>query len=174
MAALRLGDRAGVNRLRWRRLEGRTPAWLAAALFLAVTQALPARASEPIVVFLDQARIMQLPPRAATVVVGNPLIADLTVGPNGVAVVTGKGYGETNFVVLDRSGAVLMEKPVEVKWPNENLVVVYRGIDRETYSCTPDCSRRIMLGDVPGYFDKTLGQTVDRDARISAVARSGR
>ena len=90
---------------------------------------------------------MQLPDRAATVVVGNPLIADLSIQPGGLAVITGKGYGATNFIVLDRHGAVLTEKTIEVTGPSDKTVVVYRGTDRETYSCTPDCSRRITLGD---------------------------
>ncbi len=150
--------------------------WLSAALFLiaiALPAAAAAAAAKPIVVFLDQARIMKLPERAATVVVGNPLIADLSVQPGGLAVVTGKGYGATNFIVMDRSGAVLMEKTVEVKGPNDNIVVVFRGVDRETYSCTPLCSRRITLGDVPDYFDKTLTQTTTRDAQATAAAARG-
>jgi hypothetical protein len=42
--------------------------------------------------------------------------------------------------------------------PNENVIVVYRGIDRETYSCMPDCARRITIGDAPTYFAATLTQ----------------
>ena len=129
------------------------------AIILLITLVAPATAAEPIVVFLDQARIMQLPERASTVVIGNPLIADLTIQPGGLGIITGKGYGATNFVVLDRHGAVLAEHAVEVTGPNDKTVVVYRGIDRETYSCTPDCSRRITLGDSPEYFDKTLSES---------------
>jgi Flp pilus assembly secretin CpaC len=146
--------------------------WLSAALFL-VAIALPASAAQPISVFLDQARILKLPDRASTIVVGNPLIADLSIQPGGIAVVTGKGYGATNFVVLDRNGAVLMEKNVEVKGPSDKIVVVYRGINRETYSCTPDCSRRITLGDVPEFFDKTLAETTTRDSQAAAAAATG-
>ncbi len=47
--------------------------------------------------------------------------------------------------------------------------MVYRGADRETYSCTPDCSRRITLGDGNEYFDKTLAQTVTRDTQATAA-----
>ena len=83
--------------------------------------------------------------------------------------VTGKGYGATNVIVLDRNGAVLMEKSVEVKEPNDKIVVVYRGIDRETYSCTPSCSRRITLGDVPEFFDKTLAETTTRNSQAMAA-----
>ncbi len=53
---------------------------------------------------------MKLPDRAATVVIGNPLIADLAIQPGGIAVVTGKGYGGTNVIVMDRAGVVLTEK----------------------------------------------------------------
>jgi hypothetical protein len=139
--------------------------WLSAALVL-IAIAAPAAAqpmplpSETIVVFLDQARLLQLPDRAANVVVGNPLIADLSIQPGGLTVITGKSYGITNVIVTDRSGVVLMEKSVEVSGSRDKTVVVYRGSDRETYSCTPMCSRRLTLGDMPEYFEKTLGEIV--------------
>jgi hypothetical protein len=145
------------------------PLYRPSAILLLVALVGPAIAADPIVVFIDQARIMQLPERAATIVVGNPLIADLTIQPGGLAIITGKGYGATNFVVLDRHGAVLTEHAVEVTGPNDKTVVVYRGIDRETYSCTPDCSRRITLGDFPDYFDKTLAETTNRNAQAAAA-----
>jgi hypothetical protein len=148
---------------------GLRPLYRLSAILLLITLVTPATAAEPIIVFLDQARIMQLPERASTVVVGNPLIADLTIQPGGLAVITGKGYGATNFVVLDRHGAVLTEHTIEVTGPNDKTVVVYRGIDRETYSCTPDCSRRITLGDFPDYFDKTLAETTNRNAQAAAA-----
>jgi hypothetical protein len=142
--------------------------WLSAALFL-IAIVWPAVAAEPIVVLLDQARILQLPDRAATVVVGNPLIADLSIQPGGLAVITGKGYGATNFIVMDRSGAVLLEKTVEVQGPNDKIVVVYRGVDRETYSCTPICSPRITLGDDSDYFTKVLTEASTRNAQASGA-----
>jgi Flp pilus assembly secretin CpaC len=144
---------------------------LAAALLL-ITIFLPtafAAAAEPITVLLDQARILQLPERAATVVVGNPLIADLSIQPGGLAIITGKGYGATNFVVLDRHGVVLTEQTVQVTGATDRTVIVYRGIDRETYSCAPDCSRRITLGDAPDFFDKTLSETTTRNAQAAGV-----
>lgn len=143
--------------------------WLLGTIVL-LAIASPAPAAEPIVVELDQARIMKLPDRAATVVIGNPLIADISLQHNGIAVITGKGYGATNIIAVDRAGTVLMEKTIEVTGPSDSIVVVYRGVSRETYSCTPECSRRITLGDFPDYFDKTLGQTVTRDAQAAAAA----
>ncbi|MGA3307846.1 MAG: pilus assembly protein N-terminal domain-containing protein [Xanthobacteraceae bacterium] len=142
--------------------------WLSAALFL-IAIVWPAAAAGPIVVLLDQARILQLPDRAATVVIGNPLIADLSIQPGGLAVITGKGYGATNFIVMDRGGAVLLEKTVEVQGPNDKIVVVYRGVDRETYSCTPICSPRITLGDDSDYFTKVLTEASTRNAQASGA-----
>lgn len=114
---------------------------------------------EPVVVHLDQARILKLPERTATLVVGNPLIADAVVQPGGIVVVTAKSYGATNLIALDRTGATLMENPVQVVGPNDHVVVVvYRGIERETYSCAPDCGRRITIGDSPAYFTANLTQ----------------
>ena len=139
------------------------------AILMLLALGAPAIAADPIVVFIDQARIMQLPERASTIVVGNPLIADLTIQPGGLAVITGKGYGATNFVVLDRHGAVLTEHAVEVTGPSDKTVVVYRGSERETYSCTPECSRRITLGDYPEYFDKTLSETTNRNSQAAAA-----
>jgi hypothetical protein len=147
--------------------------WLRAGLTLMALVAPAAAGPGPddtIVVFLDQARLLQLPDRAAEVVIGNPLVADLTIQPHGLAVVTGKGYGATNFIVTDKKGAVLMEKLVEVTTPNERTVVVYRGVERETYSCTPDCSRRLTLGDSGEYFDKSLGQITNRNSQAAGAA----
>ena len=153
--------------------------WLSAALLSMTIAAQAAQpmplAAETIVVFLDQSRLMQLPDRAANVIVGNPLIADLSVQPGGLTVITGKSYGITNFIVTDRKGVVLMEKTVEVSGLGDRTVVVYRGADRETYSCTPMCSRRLTLGDAPEYFEKTLGEivTLNNQATGAGATQSG-
>jgi len=116
-------------------------------------------------VTLDQAKLLKLPEKVSTIVIGNPLIADASLQPGGLMVITGKGYGMTNLMALDRGGNVLMEKSIEVKGPGGDLVVVYRGVERETYSCTPICERRITLGDANTYFDAVIGQTGSRNGQ---------
>lgn len=128
------------------------------------------RAAEMIAVALDQAQIVRLPDHLATLVVGNPLIADVTVQPGGILVVTGKGYGVTNLIALDRHGKILMDKLIEVQGAPDS-VVVYRGVNRESYSCTPFCERRITLGDTPEFFDLTLSQAGNRNKSASGGAR---
>ena len=83
--------------------------------------------------------------------------------------ITGKSYGATNVIVLDKQGAVLNEQTVEVKEPIDPTVVVYRGVARETYSCTPECSRRITLGDDADYFKDTLEQSTTRNTQAMAA-----
>jgi Flp pilus assembly secretin CpaC len=147
---------------------------LAMTLILAAITATAAfaHATEAIVVRLDEARVLKLPDRATTVVVGNPLIADLSVQPGGLAVVTGKSYGATNVIVMDKSGAVLTEHTVEVQGP-DNVVLVYRGISRETYSCTPDCSARINVGDDLPYFTAVMGEITTRNSQSMAAGSAG-
>jgi len=144
---------------------------LALCLF-GLASALPnqASAAEPLAVTVDQATVMKLPEKVATIVVGNPLIADVAVQSGGLVVVTGKGYGSTNLIVLDRGGAVLMERSVVVRGVTDRSVQVYRGVERETYSCTPDCERRITLGDSANYFQATIDQAENRSGRAGSKA----
>ena len=111
-----------------------------------------------VIVPLDQATLLRLPDKTSTIIVGNPLIADASPQAGGQVVITGKGYGMTNIIALDRAGKVLMQKNVVVEGPAGDIVVVYKGVERETYSCTPSCERRITLGDGKTYFDTIITQ----------------
>jgi hypothetical protein len=46
---------------------------------------------------------------------------------------------------------------------------MYRGVERETYSCTPDCERRIMVGDSGVYFDTVVAQAGSRNGLASGA-----
>jgi hypothetical protein len=148
-------------------MNGRSRQALVAVLITAhgVLPTGSAAAAQTLSITLDQARIIKSPNRVGgTIVVGNPLIADVSVQPDGLLVITGKGYGRTNIIVLDSGGAVLMETLVEVRGPRDTLVL-YRGPDRESYSCAPKCERRITLGDANAYFDAILAETTSRNAQ---------
>jgi Flp pilus assembly secretin CpaC len=136
------------------------------------TAALAAATDTTIAVNVDQAKLVRLPERVATIVVGNPLIADVALQPGGVIVVTGKGYGATNFIAMDRTGAVLVDRIIQVGGPTDQVVTIYRGLDRESYSCMPICQRRVTLGDGEGYFKSTMDQagTLSTQAAGSGAA----
>jgi hypothetical protein len=120
--------------------------------------AAPVPSGGPIPVHLDQAKLIRLPERAATIVVGNPLVADITLQPGGIIIVTGKSYGATNFVAMDRNGEVLVERIILVESAADPIVTVHRGIERESYSCMPICQPRITLGDSERFFKAALDQ----------------
>jgi len=127
--------------------------------------------AEPtIAVNVDQAKLVKLPTRVTTIVVGNPLIADVTLQNGGIIVVTGKGYGATNFIAMDRSGEVLVDRVIQVEGPTDQLVTVYRGVDRETYSCMPVCQRRMTLGDGDTYFKSVSDQANQLAGQASGTA----
>jgi hypothetical protein len=151
-----------------RSLAGLRPLyWLAIALSL--TLGSRAMADETIVVHLDEARIIKLPDRTTTVVIGNPLIADISVQPGSLAVITGKSYGATNILIMDKTGAVLTEHTVEVQDSGDKTVIVYRGGARETYSCTPECAARVALGDDTKFFTDTLSRMSARNGQSLAA-----
>ena len=104
---------------------------------------------------LDQAKWCSCPNRIATLVIGNPLIADATVQRGGVVVLTGKGYGTTNLVALDRAARIVEQDPSRWSARADAMVVVFAVWSAETYSRAPDCERRIALGDLSAFSDAT-------------------
>src|SRR5690349_22778437 len=146
---------------------------LGASLWPAVAWTAPIPPPETVAVAVDQAKLVKLPGKVATIVVGNPLIADVTLQPGGLIVVTGKGYGATNFIALDRAGEVLVDRTIQVEGPSDQLVTVYRGVERESYSCMPICQRRITLGDGGEYFKATMDQAGSLSSTATGQAASG-
>jgi hypothetical protein len=144
------------------------PSLIAAGL-VAVLLAAPARAAdETITIPVDTATLIKTPERLSTLVIGNPLVADVSVQAGGILIVTGNGYGATNLVALDKNGAVLLEKTVHVVAARENVVSVYTGISRETYSCGPTCQARITLGDDKDFFNNSIAQAGVRTSQAQA------
>jgi Flp pilus assembly secretin CpaC len=133
----------------------RLPAALALVLVLATPAAgmEPSRFSEPVSVMIDHAKVLRLPERTQTVIVGNPIIADVSVQKNGVLVLTGKSYGRTNLIALDNGGTLIAESMISVQAPS-----------RESYSCTPSCQPSLLLGDAQKYFSEVGGQAGQRNS----------
>ena len=129
---------------------------------------------DTIAVNVDQAKLVRLTGKVATIVVGNPMIADVTLQPGGIIVVTGKGYGATNFIAMDRAGEVLVDRQIQVEGPTEELVTVYRGVERESWSCTPVCQRRVTLGDGDNFFKSASTQASTLNSAASSAANSSK
>src|SRR6201992_2369456 len=143
---------------------------LAIAVVLLPAAALAESSPDAVAVNVDQAKLVKLPANVSTIVVGNPLIADVSLQAGGIVVVTGKGYGATNFIAMDSSGEVLVDRVIEVAGPTDQLVTIYRGVERESYSCMPMCQRRVTLGDGENYFKSTMDQAGSLSSQASGSA----
>jgi len=110
---------------------------VAALLFTAF--AVPAKAGAGIEVTMNQAKIVKLSRAADTIVVGNPAIADASVQDASTIVLTGKGFGVTNLVVLDQEGSPIVDEQVTVVRQAASSVRIYRRAEIQTLSCTPYC-----------------------------------
>ena len=129
------------------------------SLFAVITcGAIAARADEAVNVALNQARILRMPEKTKTIVIGNPMIADVTMQRNNNLVLTGKTYGSTNLIALDEKGNIVAESRIRVEGQQTDILHVQRGMDRETYSCTPICQPTLSLGDGVTHFGDLAGQ----------------
>ncbi len=63
---------------------------------------------------MNQAKILKLSRAADTIIIGNPEIADASVQDASTVVLTGRGFGVTNLVILDEAGAPIIDEQVIV------------------------------------------------------------
>ncbi len=110
-----------------------------AALLAAMALVVPAKAGAGIEVTMNQAKIVKLSRAADTIVVGNPAIADASVQDASTIVLTGKGFGVTNLVVLDQEGRPIVDEQITVVRQDASSVRIYRRAEIQTMSCTPYC-----------------------------------
>jgi hypothetical protein len=108
---------------------------------------------------LDQAKIARLPAGATTLIIGNPMIADVTMLKNNKSmVITGKGFGQTNLIAVDAEGSVIVEEQVRVL-PAKTVLVLQNGNSRISYACNPQCMPTVQLGDDDKSF-KDAGEQI--------------
>lgn len=105
----------------------------------------------PITVKANMARILRISAPAATVIIGNPGVADVTIQDPQTLVLTGKSYGQTNLIVLDAQGNPIADTLIEVIQAQGDTMTVYLGAQRTTLACSPQCQPTIMLGDDPSF-----------------------
>jgi hypothetical protein len=145
---------------------------ITAALLSAVVTAAPAVAAEldTLVISQDQAKILRIAAPAATIIIGNPSIADATMQDSQTLVITGRSSGTTNFIVLDSGGEPIAEQLISVEGPSDNNISVYRGPQRFSYNCAPNCQPNVVPGDNPDYFATVTGQNASRTSTAAGNA----
>ncbi len=108
----------------------------AAVLATAICSAASATGIE---VIMNQAKIVKLSRPADTIVIGNPAIADASVQDASTVVLTGKGFGVTNIVILDLEGNPIVDEQIVVSRQSAESIRIYRRSEVQTLSCTPYC-----------------------------------
>lgn len=141
--------------------SSRSFVFLALLLAAGIVAATPNIAAEgaPISVKVNMARILRISAPAATVIIGNPGVADVTIQDPQTLVLTGKSYGQTNMIVLDDMGNPIADTLIEVVQAQADLVTVYLGAARTTFACSPVCQPTIMLGDDPTFSSEAMSSS---------------
>jgi Flp pilus assembly secretin CpaC len=129
------------------------------ALTFGVSPMSPVLAGDAISVKANMARILRIESPAATVIIGNPGVADVTIQDPQTLVLTGKSYGRTNLIVLDDIGNPIADTMIEVVQAQADIVTVYMGDARTTLSCSPVCQPTIMLGDDTGFTSAAVASS---------------
>lgn len=141
----------------------------AAALLASV----PAYAND-VSLSLDQVHTLTFKRPVATVYVGNPAIADITMIDARHAFVQGKGYGRTNLVALNQDGAQIFNTNITVTGASSgSTVVLNRGSQRITLNCAGQrCEPTPMPGDGKDAYDPANGVATahQNNARTAAAA----
>lgn len=100
-----------------------------------------------LVILSDHMRRVRLERPAGTILVGNPLIADVTVLGSDTMFVSARTIGSTNIIVLDKQGNELVTYEVFVREPRTKRVVLNNGGSTENYQCAPNCERALTQSD---------------------------
>lgn len=108
-------------------------------------------------VTLNQITMVKLEDKISDALVGNPAIADITIQNESSFIVTGKSYGRTNIILLNKDGDTIFNKWVHVDDDTRNVVRIQRGNARLSYTCTPNCQPTPTIGDDPNYLRSLTG-----------------
>jgi len=100
-----------------------------------------------LVILSDHMRRVRLDRPAGTILVGNPLIADVTVLGNDTIFVSARSIGSTNIIVLDKSGNEMVTYEVFVREPRIKRVVLNNAGITQNYQCAPNCERALTQSD---------------------------
>ncbi len=130
-----------------------------------------AKAADLVVVY-DQSQLLRLPRPVSSIIIGNPSIADVEIQGGDLLVVTGKTFGVTNIIALDAERNIIQDQRVVVTRDDVRTVNLSKGAERESYSCTPNCSPTLTIGDDKDYFSR-ISQHAATKTRFSSGAAGG-
>lgn len=122
----------------------------------------PALAAQEVILLADQSQIITLPQAPATLMVGNPAIANVTTD-NRTLFFHPRAYGVTNVVALDADGKKLGDYLVRVIYQDSYSVSMFSPLGRDTYTCFRDCEPALRIGDGMDHFDGYRIQAMNKN-----------
>lgn len=126
----------------------------AAAAFVFAAPAL----AGPFMVETNKTEPLRLKRPAASIVVGNPMVADVAVFNEHLIFVTGKSVGTTNLIIFDAEGNLIFSSDVSVTTGSTSMLRIVRGNAVESYDCAPNCRSVLNAGDDRQYFENVYNQ----------------
>lgn len=103
---------------------------------------------------MNQSGIVRFEGTAATIIVGNPMVADVAVVEGNTIVIQGRIFGNTDVIVLDSQGRELINLEVSVTDRWAGGLTIHRGnqtpglrSESVNYVCNPVCVRALHPGD---------------------------
>jgi len=142
---------------------------LASATMLVVSGAAYAN---DLIVRYDQSQLLRLPRAISQIIIGNPSIADASVQASNLLVVTGKTFGVTNIIALDQQGNVIQDQRVIVQRDTARMVNLHKGSQRQSFTCAPECTPTVTIGDDKEYFAK-ISEHAKRKTSFSSGQSDG-
>lgn len=130
---------------------------------LAIYSPSPGRAAESFNVELNQTKALNFSEPVASIMLGNPSIADVHVDNAKRVYVLGRAFGQTNLIALDAEGKTVAMMNVNVTSQSADNLTLNRGTGQVSYNCTPRCERVINITDSSDNFSEL-------SAQISAMA----
>ncbi len=105
---------------------------------------------------------LRLKTEAASIVIGNPNIADVAVHDGQLLFVSGKTFGTTNLLIFDADGKTIYSADIVVTTNTANLVTINRAGENFTYDCAPTCRAGLSVGDSSTHFNQTFNQQLQQ------------
>ncbi|MGX6646949.1 pilus assembly protein N-terminal domain-containing protein [Maricaulaceae bacterium MS644] len=120
----------------------------------------------------NHAGVVRLPEAAATVIVGNPAIADAALYDQRTLLVSGRAFGQTNVIAMNQAGQVIYTADLSITESNRNHVRVYRNNVQYSFVCDPECQTAPTVGDQVDWFDDMSGQRATQAGQAAGAAEA--
>ncbi len=118
----------------------------------------------------DESQMITIPSAPGAVILGNPSVADISIDGTRVFL-HGRGYGQTNLMILDASGNQIANFDIVVKHTQVSNVALFRGPGRHSFSCSPYCEAELQIGDDADNF-KVVAEELQKKTEIATGSKT--